>query len=125
VVVESPLLTFGYLEEFKTMLAQGQLGSAIAPIFTAGSSTVDIKTIIFFNSDNTTKSISVHVVPNSSGSLGAATSANQILNISLASGDTFEFSPAFPIRLIAANNSIQAGTTIANKVNYFINGVVN
>lgn len=103
-------------------LSSGQLAGSAGAIFTA-TATTNIKTIVLFNSNTTTETIKLYLVPNSGGSVGTAAASNQILSIALITGETFEFSPAYPFVLSASNDTVQAESTTANKVNYWINGV--
>lgn len=105
-------------------LSRGQCSNTAGAIYTCSGTTSNIKTIVFFNSNTTTEVVKLYVVPNSGGSVGTAADANQILNINLTSGNTFEFSPAYPIVLTSTNDTIQASSTTANKVNYIVGGTV-
>lgn len=106
------------------MLAQGQLSDTAGAIYTVGAATTaQIKTIVFFNGGEQTNTVAVYLVPNNATAVGTAAISNQVLNIALASGDTFEFSPAYPVTYSAQNDSIQASATNANEVSYFVMGV--
>lgn len=106
------------------MLSQGQLSSSVGSIYTVpASTTAQVKTIIFFNGGVAARTVSVHLVPNSGGSIGTAGATNQVLNFDLPSGDTFEFSPSYPITYSAQNDSIQASASVGNEVNYYVMGV--
>lgn len=106
------------------MLAQGQLLNTTSPIYICPLDTVSkIKTVIFFNGDSVTNVVSLYLVQNSSSEIGTATASNQILNVSLISGDTFEFSPSFPIEFTEHNDSIQAKASNSDKVNFFVLGI--
>ena len=103
------------------MIASGQLDSALAAIYTLPASKVaDIKTIIFHNTNSVSEVVTVCVVPNG----GTADVTNQILNIALESGATFEFSPAYPFVLNVAGQNLQAKSTTESKVNFWILGQV-
>jgi hypothetical protein len=107
------------------MLAQGQLSDTVGAIYTVpAGTTAKVKTLVFFNSGAGTNTIAVHLVPNNTGAVGTAGATNQVLNFNLPSGDTFEFSPSFPIEYSAENDSIQASATTASEVNYYVMGVV-
>lgn len=76
-----------------------------------------------FNSNTTVETVKLYAVPDSSGSLGTAAVANQFLEISLASLETFVFTaPPDGIALSDLNDSIQAVTTTASKVTIQIHG---
>jgi hypothetical protein len=106
------------------MLMQTQLDDTVGAFSTLdASTTVKIKTLIFFNSGASANSIDIHIVKNSGGSVGTASGSNQILRFSLPSGDTFEFSPSFPIVLNEENDTLQGVATTADEVNVFVMGV--
>jgi hypothetical protein len=107
------------------MLAQGQLSDTVGAIYTVpAATTAQIKTLVFFNSGAANNAIAVHLVPNNTGAVGTAGATNQVLSCDLPSGETFEFSPSFPIEYSAENDSIQASATNANEVNYFVLGAI-
>jgi hypothetical protein len=106
------------------MLIQEQLSNTVGAIYTVGSTTTaKIKTLIFFNSGASTNTIEFFVVKNSSGSVGTAAENNQLLRFDLPSGDTFEFSPSYPIELSEENDTLQGSATAADEVNVFVLGV--
>ncbi len=106
------------------MLAQGQLSDTNSSLKSVGSSqTVYFKSLIFHNTDSSEQTIYIHFVPHDgSNNLGVADSTNIIINQILASGETFEFSPAFPISSSKENDAIFASASSANLVNYLITG---
>jgi hypothetical protein len=107
------------------MLAQGQLSNTVGAIYTVPSATTaQIKTLVFFNSGTGTNTVAVYLVPNNTGSIGTADTTDQVLNFDLPSGETFEFSPSFPIEYSAENDTIQASATTASEVNFFVMGVI-
>ena len=74
----------------------------------ASSKTAFIRSIIIHNRDGLNSANTyVHVVPNSGGSVGTASSVNRILNITLEATDTFFAEFAFPITLSDNNDTIQ------------------
>lgn len=104
-------------------LASGQCSNTAGAIYTCPSGkTANIKSIILFNGNSTTETVKVYVVNNNGGSVGTAGVTNQILSISLTSGNTFEFTPGYPIELTAQNDTIQADSTTTAKVNYIVCG---
>jgi hypothetical protein len=105
-------------------LSKGQLSSTIASIFTATQSTY-VKTILFHNTNTETETVIVSLVNNNGGSLGTSAESDNILSISLTTGNTFEFSPSYPLLLNSNNDSIQAISTTASKVNYIVSGELN
>ncbi len=106
------------------MLSQGQLSDTATNIYTVGvSTTAQIKTLIFFNAGASSNTVSVHLIPNDSGAVGVAGTDNQVLSLALPTGETFEFSPAYPIVFDNQNDTIQASATNANEITYFVMGV--
>jgi hypothetical protein len=76
-----------------------------------------------FNGNTTTETVKLYNVPDSGGSLGTASTANQFLEIVLAAYETFIFeAPSDGIVLTDTNDSIQAVTTTASKVTVMIHG---
>lgn len=104
------------------MLIRGTLSNTAASIYTV-SAPVKVKTIIFFNGGAGTNTVSLYDVPNNTGNVGTAGLSNQIMSIALPSGDTYEFSPAYPFDYTETNDSLQASATNASEVNYRIMGV--
>lgn len=80
------------------------------------STTTEIKGFVIFNGNTTAETVKFHNVPNSGGSVGTASSANQFYEYSLAAKATYIFDVPFPITLLANNDTIQASTTTASKV---------
>ena len=108
------------------MLSQGTLNTSATSIYTNGSNSIKyLKSFIFHNSNSSSSStIYLHVIKNSSGSVGNASLGNRILFTSLEAGETYEFSPSFPIDLSETNDTIQAKSDTDGDVNYFIFGKV-
>lgn len=83
-----------------------------------------VKGIVLFNGNTTSEVIKVYSVPDSAGSLGTASAANQFLEISLAPLETFVFeAPGDGIPLGDTNDSIQAVTTTASRVTIQLSGL--
>jgi hypothetical protein len=82
-----------------------------------------VKGLQIFNANTTSEIVKIHVVPNSSGSPGTASAANQIGQLSIASGATVWFPlgiDGWPLVLGGTNDSIQAQTTTASKVTVLV-----
>lgn len=108
----------------RTKLADPQqLAAAAASIY---ANPVSTKTLVvgltLHNTNTTTETVKVYVVPDSAGELGAASASNRVLNIALAANDTLEWEFPFGTMLTDTNDSIQAETTSASKVTVLIHG---
>ena len=104
-----------------------QVGAAsTVGVVTVGSAqTCYIKSIMLHNLDNTTvQNTKIHIVPNSSGSVGSSSSTTQIARIGVGTDDTFFFEPAYPI--VMKNNGdtlqIQNEGSAINAVNVLVTG---
>lgn len=81
-----------------------------------------IKGLILHNTNSTTETVRVHVVPDSAGALGTAADGNRILNVSLPANDTLLVEFPYAVTLTDANDSLQAATTTASKVTVIVLG---
>ena len=97
-------------------LARGNLGNVTVvgagsstPVYTVGSAkTAYVKAVLLHNlSLSGTQNARIHVVPNSGGSAGSATSTTQVARIGIGTDDTFFFEPAYPITLVSNGDTIQ------------------
>lgn len=97
-------------------LAQTSLGNvthiaagAAASVYTVGSGqTTYIRSFLVHNLDDTNRSnVKIHVVPNSGGNPGTATSNNQIARLGISTDDTYFFECAYPITLTSNGDTIQ------------------
>lgn len=90
---------------FTTQVSAG----TTSQVYTVGSAqTAYVKAILIHNLSTTyTQNVKIHLVQNSGGSVGSATSANRIARIGIGTDDTFFFEPAYPITLPATNDTIQ------------------
>lgn len=83
-----------------------------------------IKGVTLFNSNTTAETVKLYVVPDSGGSVGTAAVTNQVLEVSLASLETFIFEfPDDGAVLQDTNDSLQGVTTTASKVTVMVHGV--
>lgn len=96
-----------------TELAKGQVPSTIGSIYTLAGKVTQIKTIILHNINTTAENVRI--------AKGGSTTADYLLNISLAANETYEFSPAVPLCLVGSE-VLYGLTTTASKVNFFIVG---
>ena len=97
-------------------LAQTSLGNvthiaagAAASVYTVGSAqTAYIRSFLVHNlDDENTTNVKIHVVPNSSGNPGTASSNNQIARLGISTEDTYFFECAYPITLTSNGDTIQ------------------
>lgn len=99
------------------------VGSSAGSIYANPSSTKTfIKGFTLHNTNTTSETVKLYVVPDSSSSLGTATSAHLILNVALVANDTLLVELPYAIVLTDANDSIQAVTTTASKVTVIVHG---
>lgn len=88
-----------------------------------GSTKSYIKAIILHNTNTTSETVTLNNVPDSSGSLGTASTANQFFKKALAADETFVWSfEEYPLVLTDTNDAIFAATTTASKVTVQILG---
>jgi hypothetical protein len=105
-----------------------QVGAATTTaVYTVGSAqTAYIKSVLITNLDaSSTQNVQVHVVPNSGGSAGTASSTTRVARIGISTDDTFFFEPAYPITLTATGDTLQVyneGLPASNSVNVLVLG---
>jgi len=100
-----------------------QIAAAVASILTCPASTkLYVKGILLHNTNSTTETVEIYLVPNSGGSLGTAAAANRIIRVALAADETQFFEMPATLVLDATNDSIQAVTTTAAKVTVVLTG---
>ena len=100
------------------------IGSTV-PVLTVGSAkTCYIRSIICHNIDTLNSStVKIHIVPNSGGSVGTASSINQLAQLSIQPVDTYFFELAYPITLASNNDTIQVHNgSSTNAINVLILG---
>ncbi len=96
-----------------------------ATVLTVGSAkTCYIRSIICHNIDTINSStIKIHIVPNSGGSVGTASSINQLAQLTLQPVDTYFFELAYPITLASDNDTIKVhNTSTTEAINVLILG---
>ena len=96
-----------------------------ATVLTVGSAkTCYIRSIICHNIDTINSStIKIHIVPNSGGSIGTASSINQLAQLSIQPTDTYFFELAYPITLASDNDTIRVyNSSTTDAINVLILG---
>jgi len=104
-----------------TRVALGTTGT----VYTVGSAkTTYVRSIIVHNIDTVNSStVRIHIVPNSGGSAGTASSINQLAQLSVQPADTYFFELAYPITLANNNDTIQVyNSSTIDAVNVLILG---
>lgn len=94
-------------------------------VYTVGSAkTSYIRSVIVHNIDTVNSStVRIHIVPNSGGSAGTASSINQLAQLSIQPADTYFFELAYPITLASNNDTIQVyNSSTTDAVNVLILG---
>lgn len=107
---------------FPTQVGAGQTST----VYQVGSAkTAYIKSILLYNlSPVLSQNVQIHMVKNSAGSVGVASTGSRIARIGISTDDTFFFEPAYPLTLNANGDSIQIFNegTAANSINVVILG---
>jgi hypothetical protein len=96
-----------------------------ATVLTVGSAkTCYIRSVIVHNIDTINSStVKIHIVPNSAGSVGTASSNNQLAQLSIQPTDTYFFELAYPITLASNNDTIKVyNSSTTDAVNVLILG---
>ena len=94
-------------------------------VYTVGSAkTSYIRSVILHNIDSVNSStVRIHVVPNSGGSVGTASSITQLAQLSVQPTDTYFFELAYPITLASNNDTVQVyNSSTTDAVNVLILG---
>lgn len=107
---------------FTTQIGAG----ATVAVYTVGSAqTAYIKSVLLHNLSTTgTQNVKIHMVANSAGSAGTASSTTQIARIGISTNDTFFFEPAYPITLKNNGDTLQVNNEgfTANSINVLVLG---
>lgn len=96
-----------------------------AIVLTVGSAkTCYIRSIICHNIDTINSStIKIHIVPVSGGSVGTASSINQLAQLTIQPTDTYFFELAYPITLSTNNDTIKVyNSSTTDAINVLILG---
>jgi hypothetical protein len=100
-------------------------GETVA-VYTVGSAqTAYIKSVLLHNLDTFgVQNVKIHIVANSGGSAGTASSTTQIARIGISTNDSFFFEPAYPITLTSTGDTLQVNNegSIANSINVLVLG---
>lgn len=104
-----------------------QVGAGVtSAVYTVGSAqTTYIKSILLHNLNaSSTQNVQIHIVANSGGSVGTASSVTRISRIGLTADDTFFFEPAYPITLTSTNDTLQVYNegSVASAINILVLG---
>ena len=112
-------------------LAQGNLGNitqvaaaTTTAVITVGSAkTVYVRALEIHSLDSSnTANVQVHVVPNSGGNPGTASSITRIARLGISTEDTYFFENAYPITLTSNGDSIQIYNESSDAVNVLVLG---
>ena len=99
------------------------VGTTIAGVTVASNKKIYVKSIMAFApyvglSSGTAQ---VYMVPNSGGSAGTASTANQIFSVDVYAGGTVLLEPSYPIVLTATGDTLQVGTGLTT-INFLLTG---
>ena len=112
-------------------LAKGSLSSIVSVvsaattvgIYTNPSSTKSyIKAFVMHNAGTAAALCKLHDVPNNGGSVGTASSNNQIFSQNITAGETVFFEYPYPLTLTGTNDSIRFESSTTGPVNIQIIG---
>jgi hypothetical protein len=100
------------------------IGSTAIVLTVGSAKTCYIRSVIVHNIDTINSStVKIHIVPNSSGSVGTASSINQLAQLSIQPADTYFFELAYPITLASDNDTIRVyNSSTTDAVNVLILG---
>jgi len=100
------------------------LGTTSTVYTVSSAKTAYIRSIIVHNIDTVNSStVKIHIVPNSSSSVGTASSINQLAQLSIQPTDTYFFELAYPITLASDNDAIRVfNSSSTDAVNVLILG---
>lgn len=112
-------------------LAQTKLGDvtvvsagATTAVYTVGSAQTTYVRSVLIHSFNTssTQNAQVHVVPNSGGSAGTASTATRIARVGVGTDDTFFMEFAYPITMTSNGDTIQVYNEGSSQMNILVLG---
>lgn len=99
------------------------IGASAASIYANPAVTKTfVKGLVLHNTNTTSETVQVYVVPDSASALGTAGAGNRILVLSLPANDTLFVEFPYSVTLTDTNDSIQAQTTTASKVTVLLLG---
>jgi len=91
--------------------------SSVGSIYSNPASTkTHLRGLLLHNTNTSVENVTIHWVPDSSGSVGTASNATRIFNVDLQANETQTFEVPYGIVMTDHNESIQAVTTTASKV---------
>ena len=99
-------------------------GSTQAAVTCASNKKVYVKSIIIHAPEPAgivSATAQIYFVPNNGGSVGSASSINQIANLTVYNQETVFFEPSYPLVLTATNDTIQVGAA-STIVNFLLSG---
>ena len=99
------------------------IGQTVAGVTVATNKKIYVKSIMAHApySGIASGTAQVYMVPNSGGSAGTASTANQIFNVDVYAGGTLLLEPSYPIVLTATGDTLQVGTG-ATTINFLLTG---
>ena len=100
------------------------LGTTVTVLTVGSAKTCYVRSVILHNIDTVnSNTVKIHIVPNSGGSVGTASSINQLTQLSIQPTDTYFFELAYPITLSSDNDTIQVyNSSTTDAVNVLILG---
>ena len=100
------------------------LGTTSTVLTVGSAKTCYIRSVIIHNIDILNSStVKIHIVPNSEGSAGTASSDNQLAQLSIQPTDTYFFELAYPITLASTDDTIQVyNSSTTDAINVLILG---
>ena len=100
------------------------IGSTVSVLTVGSAKTCYIRSVVIHNIDTiNSNTVKVHIVPNSGGSTGTASSINQLAQLSIQPLDTYFFELAYPITLSSDNDTIQVyNSSTTDAVNVLVLG---
>ena len=98
-------------------------GTTVAAVTVASNKKIYVKSIIAHSPlvGIASATAQVYMVPNSGGSAGTSSTANQIFNVDVYAGGTVLLEPSYPIVLTATGDTLQVGTG-ATTINFLVTG---
>ena len=105
-------------------ITQVAAGTTSAVVTVGSAKTVYVRALEIHSLDSSnTATVQVHVVPNSGGSAGTASSVTRIARLGISTEDTYFFENAYPITLTSNGDSIQIyNENTADAVNVLVLG---
>tara|TARA_Y100001970_G_scaffold71061_1_gene90382 strand:+ start:1670 stop:2032 length:363 start_codon:yes stop_codon:yes gene_type:complete len=104
-----------------------QIGAgASSAVVTGAGNTVFIKSVQFYNLDQSNEqNVTVYIVPGSGAGVGYGSTTNAIARIGLGTDDTFFYEPAYPITLRKDSNdalTVLNEGSVNNSINVYVSG---